>query len=113
MPFPYRPVPGETVARYRVEAAGRTVGYLTQLAFPVEGMSRYFAVLDENEQDVGFITDAGLAYRYEPHRPDPVHVATDTMEGNLRALLRVAAPVALVPLEPPPTGPSPSPAALR
>jgi hypothetical protein len=112
-PPPYGPIPGDTVARYRIEVAGRSVGYLEQLSFPVEGMRRYFAVLDENGHDVGFVTDAGLAYRYEPHRPEPVHVATDTMEGNLRAVLRIAAPVSLVPLDPPSTAPAAAPVPPR
>ncbi|HKB15934.1 MAG TPA: hypothetical protein VKF62_07700 [Planctomycetota bacterium] len=99
-PTPPGPVEGKVLARYRVEAGGRTLGYVVELAFPDPGTSRYFRVEDENSQDVGFVTGNGVAYRFEPHQSEPVHVATDTMERNLRALFGVDGPVTLVRLEP-------------
>ncbi|MGH7151114.1 MAG: hypothetical protein ACREIU_10465 [Planctomycetota bacterium] len=98
-PVPPSPVEGKVLARYRVEAGGRTLGYVVELAFPAPGISRYFRVEDENSQDIGFVTENGVAYRFEPHGSEPLHVATDTMERNLRALFGVDGPVALVRLE--------------
>ncbi|HET6204105.1 MAG TPA: hypothetical protein VFI25_15040 [Planctomycetota bacterium] len=99
-PAPPGPVEGKVLARFRVESAGRTIGHLVELAFPAPGLSRYFRVEDASSKDLGFVTENGVAYRFEPHRADPIHVSTDTMERNLRALFGVEGPLALVRVEP-------------
>ena len=99
-PAPPGPVEGKVLGRYRAESGGRTLGFVVELAFPAPGISRYFRIEDERSQDIGFVTETGVAYRFEPHQSEPVHVATDTMDRNLRALFGVDGPVTLVQLEP-------------
>ena len=88
------------IARYRVESGGRTLGYVLELTFPTPALRRYFRVEDVKFQDVGFITDLGLAYRFRPHAPEPIHVATGPMERNLQALFETNEAVTLAPVEP-------------
>ena len=73
------------------------VGYIVEVVFDSPGLGRRFLVHNSFRQNVGFVDEQGRAYRYRATNGEPEHVATGTMEENLRAILGLQGPLQLTP----------------
>ena len=95
-PLPAQPLFGRRIAAHRIWSGGESAGFLVEVEFDSPGLGRRFLVHNAFRQNVGFVDAQGRAYRYRVSDGEAVHVATGTMEENLRAILSLQGPLQLV-----------------
>lgn len=95
-PLPGQPVPGKTIATYRIDQRNQILGFLIHVEFESERLKSRFLVQNAFRQGIGFVDVNGRAYRYRILDGEAEHVATSTMEENLQAIFQGRFPLEIV-----------------